>query len=122
MIKEKAFQWADALESGDYQQGKDSLITNDGKYCCLGVLCAINGLKTESHKFKSFPGDTYFLDGEGCSVSTYVPLTLVSKLKMQAENPYVRYEGEPRSLASLNDKGVPFTKIASLIREQYEAI
>jgi hypothetical protein len=39
-------QWAAALESGEYEQGKQTLVkvtTRDGvqtrRYCCLGVLC-----------------------------------------------------------------------------------
>jgi hypothetical protein len=39
-------QWAAALESGEYEQGKQALVKvttlNDGeerRYCCLGVLC-----------------------------------------------------------------------------------
>jgi hypothetical protein len=30
--------WTEALESGEYPQGKNRLLMN-GKYCCLGVLC-----------------------------------------------------------------------------------
>jgi len=31
--------WIDALTSGEYEQGKGSLLDNEGHYCCLGVLC-----------------------------------------------------------------------------------
>lgn len=31
-------RWIQALTSGEYEQGKGKLLTNDGKYCCLGVL------------------------------------------------------------------------------------
>jgi len=41
-------QWAEALESGKYKQGKNQLINNymvddpaDYTYCCLGVACEI---------------------------------------------------------------------------------
>jgi hypothetical protein len=35
-------RWATALESGEYDQGNGSLQDN-GKFCCLGVLCDISG-------------------------------------------------------------------------------
>lgn len=35
-----ALAWADALESGEYEQGYQRLRTDD-KYCCLGVLADI---------------------------------------------------------------------------------
>lgn len=44
MRRETRDAWADALESGEYQQTKEVLtrLGDDGKpigYCCLGVLC-----------------------------------------------------------------------------------
>ena len=37
-------KWVDALRSGDYEQGKGALLAS-GKYCCLGVLCEVSGLR-----------------------------------------------------------------------------
>ena len=39
-------RWVEALRSGDYEQGRHSLY-EDGKYCCLGVACAIEGVPAE---------------------------------------------------------------------------
>jgi hypothetical protein len=39
-------QWVDALRSGNYPQGKFSLKTDSGKYCCLGVLCEISPIES----------------------------------------------------------------------------
>lgn len=33
-----AERWVSALRSGEYRQGAGCLHTEDGKYCCLGVL------------------------------------------------------------------------------------
>lgn len=33
--------WLDALRSGEYPQGKGLLRDNEGKFCCLGVLCEV---------------------------------------------------------------------------------
>ena len=35
-------RWIEALRSGEYEQGTDSL-QEDNRYCCLGVLCSIQG-------------------------------------------------------------------------------
>lgn len=37
-IKKK---WIEALRSGEYKQGRRMLKDNQGKFCCLGVLCDI---------------------------------------------------------------------------------
>src|SRR4051812_18230243 len=41
-------RWIDALESGDYEQGRSllAIVADDGKrkYCCLGVLCEVLGI------------------------------------------------------------------------------
>ena len=33
--------WIQALESGEYDQGRKVLRSTDNKYCCLGVVCDI---------------------------------------------------------------------------------
>lgn len=41
-------KWVAALRSGDYKQGRNSLKQGKGDkatYCCLGVLCEIEGLR-----------------------------------------------------------------------------
>lgn len=34
-------KWTEALVSGDYKQGNQTLRDKNNKYCCLGVLCDI---------------------------------------------------------------------------------
>lgn len=43
-IREK---WLNALRSGEYKQGHENL-RRDDTYCCLGVLCDLDGAKWES--------------------------------------------------------------------------
>ena len=43
MTPEAAQEWIDALESGEYVQGKKRLQNKDGSMCCLGVLADIRG-------------------------------------------------------------------------------
>lgn len=50
-------KWVRALRSGNYQQGKNNLhVTNgesgeDDKFCCLGVLCEVAGVKGEPDEY-----------------------------------------------------------------------
>ena len=37
-------KWVKALRSGKYIQGRDTLLDDNGQYCCLGVACAIQGV------------------------------------------------------------------------------
>ncbi len=41
MKQEITNRWCKALRSGKYQQGKEKLKSDDGKFCCLGVLCEV---------------------------------------------------------------------------------
>ena len=45
MKKSIAMKWVEALRSGKYKQGTGELHNKkENTYCCLGVLCAINGI------------------------------------------------------------------------------
>lgn len=45
MISRKTeLKWADALESGKFKQGRDSLVSSGPRYCCLGVLGVLQGI------------------------------------------------------------------------------
>jgi hypothetical protein len=39
MLSPTIQKWVDALRSGNYKQGKQYLKDDQGRYCCLGVLC-----------------------------------------------------------------------------------
>lgn len=41
MLNDNAKKWVTALRSGEYEQARGAL-TLDGRYCCLGVACAIS--------------------------------------------------------------------------------
>lgn len=84
-------KWVVALLSGEYEQGRSWLELN-GRYCCLGVLCKINGLPTK--------------DDDGCA-------------KTMPDSEQLEQFGLDGTvadrLAELNDVGVPFDMIAALI-------
>lgn len=49
-------KWLEALRSGKYEQGRGALL-DGGKYCCLGVLCEVAGLKIT--RFNHIEDDQY---------------------------------------------------------------
>lgn len=52
MNKEIKAKWIEALRNGKYRRGK-GVLYNDGKYCCLGVLCKVMGAEFDGEN--SFP-------------------------------------------------------------------
>ena len=48
MKAELKTKWIEALRSGKYNQGRRALVTNQGSYCCLGVLCDVMGKEKET--------------------------------------------------------------------------
>jgi len=56
--------WVEALRSGKYRQGKGYL-NNNGRYCCLGVLCEL-ALKAGvlKEKFRMMGRTYYYRTGE----------------------------------------------------------
>lgn len=60
-------QWADALESGEYEQSRARLHDCEGRHCCLGVLCRVVGLEEINGRFW-YEGDSsaYVLTSKFC--------------------------------------------------------
>jgi hypothetical protein len=103
-------KWLEALESGEYKQGTNFLVTTKGKekrFCCLGVACAVYGMDIDA------------LD-ENCDEK--LPEFLAKKLGItqlgEFKVPYVHGDTRYIDLARLNDGGVRFKTIARIIREQ----
>lgn len=106
MKKEAAQKWVEALRSGKYKQGVGMLRNAKDEYCCLGVLCDINGFS---------PMYTDF----------YVPKELQSILEMKSSigtfKSANKFQNE-YNLSKLNDDGVSFLGIADLIEKNWENI
>lgn len=93
-------KWIAALRSGDYKQGKhyleNNFTANGSRFCCLGVLCKVLGLRTMR--------DT--TDGEPVLESSPEPEQLKGIVPM----------GECRQLAMMNDlESKSFNQIADNI-------
>lgn len=117
-------KWVEALRSGEYKQGIAALRScAEGRsrkrrdattrFCCLGVLCNLHAMahpeiaQKETSPY-AYLGNAYALPSE---VSKWAGLN--------SGNPTVTYNGALRPLADVNDYGVPFTRIADLIDEQF---
>lgn len=114
MNNEIKHKWADALESGKYQQGQHLLRSGD-RFCCLGVLCDLHQKETGMFDWE-VRGSEESYDGNSC----ILPQIVAEWAGLESGAPFVSYGGKRASLVELNDDhdGVPFIEIAKLIREQ----
>jgi hypothetical protein len=124
-------RWVAALRSGEYVQGVRALKrrTESGglEYCCLGVLCdlaARDGVCTEQIKGAAVLYDTcrtFMPDSvvEWAGLSGCDPGILAVPNAVFAESKLMPFD-KPISLplSYLNDKDVPFERIATFIEEQ----
>jgi hypothetical protein len=98
-------EWACALESGEYKQGRGYLQSGD-EFCCLGVHAKLAGIRsTRNYNGRvtfEFPG---FGDAYGIN-------PLMKRYGMD-------HNGKPdlmESVAGMNDRGDAFTEIAATLR------
>lgn len=97
-------KWLKALRSGRYKQGQQFLLQN-GKSCCLGVLCATQRLKPRS----AGAGTGVMLFGKSGS-DCYLPRDLQEKLGIA--------DSVQNDLIDMNDtKKKTFKEIADWIEE-----
>ena len=120
-------QWTDALRSGEFEQGKDQL-TNNGKYCCLGVLyelhSRVSGLQWNTLNPQEGMGGRY------CGETALLPREVIIWAGLEGQCRWfdeaknvgqpcdVSYVGKMNSLTQLNDDGVSFVDIANIIEAQ----
>lgn len=118
-------RWVEALESGKYKQGKDSLkIQNkDGSfsYCCLGVLCEL-AVEDGIIKPSSIPEDSFVWTYE--DRSGVLPMKVMEWAGLDSCNPVVEDANhvgnlsEDLNLSCYNDGlNYSFKQIAKLIRD-----
>lgn len=104
MSRENGEKWLAALRSGDYEQGRGSML-RDGKYCCLGVLEQVVSGKVE--------------DKEGWPSYSWLEANKIyfkDALNQKTQNPEI----SGYSAAGHNDIGMPFSTIVNLIEEAME--
>lgn len=118
-------KWAEALESGKYNQCF-SVLRAGNDYCCLGVACDVLGMKAKRATGYKNVEDYYFgvLEGDVC-----LPTTAVAALGISSwgrlDEPVLSiaedgYEMKYTALYELNDIAKwDFKQIAAVIREQF---
>jgi len=114
-------KWLEELESGKYIQTKSQLVGTDlSSFCCLGVLCLIDGMKPEEHENSKLTG---FRFGQRFAVG--IPSeSLLNKVGLTnyffnpvKDTPFIR----ARDFSEMNDDGATFEEIAKALRKAYKA-
>ena len=112
-------KWLAALRSGEYKQTTGALYdsTNDA-FCCLGVLCNIEGVDKEDLKYSGQPANVgMFTD----ALLSYDEMTTeqASKYSTESFSFSVKYKRKLTPLSVLNDGNkLTFKQIANIIERQ----
>ena len=112
MDKKIKAKWIKALRSGKYKQGKQYLKSR-GRYCCLGVLCEVLGMKPTRENGRWIYEDS----------STVLPSQAMRTARIYNNQVGVRWPVQFRDenhfiLTGLNDAGASFKFIADVIEKQ----
>lgn len=111
-------EWLEALRSGRYAQGRLSLCESD-KYCCLGVLCRLQGrLNFLDGKWREEGKETSGLSYEN---PVYKNLDALGRFPegvfVRLSDSEIRKEVE---LAGCNDSGLTFDDISNIIEAVWD--
>lgn len=106
MNQEIKAQWTTALRSKEFEQGTNMLETEDGKFCCLGVLCVLATRAGIIQRVVN-DGEVYYGDN-----NHYLPRSVIEWAGLSNPNPIVTVRG---TLSYINDAGASFDEIADLI-------
>lgn len=106
--KENMLTWVEALESGEYNQCKGTLVNRFTNYCCIGVAAELAGAKKEP---SGIDGHPFFKNGYE-EVSNW--------LGFEFSREWAGEEGVEGTLIDFNDSnGYTFPEIAAYLRETY---
>jgi len=113
--------WTNALRSGDYQQGSKRLRDKEDHFCVLGVLCDLYVKQRPDCRWKPMEAKSSFRivgKGEVQWCEDYLIEPVMKWAGLDSYNPVVEHNGQKISLSSLNDQGIPFKSIATVIEKQ----
>lgn len=122
-------RWVKALRSGEYEQTKDKLVSEDDSFCCLGVLCNLSvddGVGEWRHDH--ILGRWFFQCNEYFDFkdAMELPESVREWAGMNSCDGAIRTDISPYSLiypptlAELNDNGKSFKEIADIIEKNYK--
>ncbi len=109
-------EWVKALRSGDYEQGEGQLV-RDGKYCCLGVLCEIIGMKQSKHIIDGHKDFIYY----GTEYQLAPPKAMHA-VGLNDHHGSFSSSSDSIALTEANDAGESFEFIANIIEEKPEGL
>lgn len=122
MNEQRAMEWADALESGEYPQAQGGLRSKRG-FCCLGVACNMHA-QTHPEIAEQQDSHLYYM-----GQSSFPPLEVCDWMGMYSRKggrkdlAAVLINGNRYlNLADANDEGVTFKDIAKYIRENWREL
>ena len=107
MKKKWADAWIKDLETTKAGQAIGGLRDGKNKYCCLGRLCIVAGLKY--NKNTGYDGEFFGL-----------PDSVMELTGMR--DSYGSYDDDEMSLSGLNDDGKSFKDIAKVIKEKWKEL
>lgn len=118
MNKKIMQKWVKALRSGTYAQATDTLVTNDDRFCCLGVLC---NLAAEDGQGEWVPRDnTWAFQAKYTSDTSALPDDIKYWADMGSNDGTLK--DFHKSLAEMNDAGKTFLEIADIIEDNWEEL
>lgn len=114
MEQELKDKWIAALRSGKYKQGVGLLHDRNHRFCCLGVLCEVAGIKAERVQ----DHDAQFMgltpDQKGC----YQYEGEMGFLHRKTLQKFGLLASDASILAEKNDNGYSFGQLADLIKDR----
>ena len=123
--KENRKRWIAALRSGEYPQGCGFLRhynpTVGELFCCMGVLADLADVGKWRAKRSTFGYHPYLT--EDSSLQGHLDARLMDWVGLRTGlGKFTDEEGEACYLTELNDRGVPFPKIADIIEAEPEGL
>lgn len=133
MVPEIRDAWVENLTSGEYEQTTNVLHNETvGGFCCLGVLCDMAvkaGIIAEPTSKAQWIKDgeqqvSEYIDAEGDHWTSVLPPEVIAWSGIGSDTGYFRYKteakfGQTDGLAGLNDNGLTFDQIATIIKENF---
>jgi hypothetical protein len=127
-MNDNAKAWAEALRSGEYQQGRHALTVvdttgcRDERDCCLGVACKLAVNAGVIEPAEEVGGQLVYNDS-GRAESGILPEPVRAWLGlMTRDSTFVGESGLDDQLSSLNDGGASFERIATIIESEPEGL
>lgn len=119
MKKKIMKKWVEALRSGEFEQG-ESYLDRNGKYCCLGVLCALAVNEGVVRVSESAYTGTY--DYGDCRMDGSLPKEVMKWSEIKTDMGVLASSGGKTSLATMNDQGVSFKEISRIIEQNWKEL